>query len=107
MAYHWAMSASGPSEKPYDLPHEAEVLAVLRDNGVQRAFLFGSAARGELEPESDINLLVDIEGPTDYGLLFLLTETLEEITGHEVVVVDAIKPLFMPYIEPDLVELPL
>lgn len=91
----------------YDLPHEAEVLAVLRKHKVQRAFLFGSAARGELTPDSDINLLVDLDGPTNYGKLLMMSEELEDITGRDVEVIAAIEPLFKPYIEPDLIELPL
>lgn len=91
----------------YTLPHEAEVLAVLRAHGVKRAYLFGSAARGELRPESDINLLVDLDGPTNYGLMLMLSEELEAITGREVEVIAAIKSVFKPYIEPDLIELSL
>lgn len=101
------MPADDDVTKAYDLPHEAEVLEALQKHGVQRAFLFGSAARRELTPESDINLLVDVDGPTNYGLLLMLSEELEEITGRDVEVIAAIEPLFKPYIEPDLIELPL
>lgn len=101
------MAADNNATRGYDLPHEAEVLAVLREHGVKRAFLFGSAARGELKPESDINLLVDLDGPTNYGLLLMLSEELEGITGRDIEVIAAIEPLFKPYIEPDLIELPL
>lgn len=101
------MSEQAEPSHGYDLPHEAEVLAVLRAHKVQRAFLFGSAARGELMPDSDINLLVDLDGPTNYGKLLMMSEELEAITGRDVEVIAAIEPLFKPYIEPDLVELPL
>lgn len=78
----------------YDLPHEQAVLDVLRRFGVRRAQLFGSAARGELAPPSDIDLLVDLGGPVDYGVVFRLTEALERVTGRPVDVLTSIKPVF-------------
>lgn len=101
------MAKSAQSGAPYELPHEDEVLEVLRAYGVKRARLFGSAARGELSPTSDINILVDLDGPTDYGLLMRLGEDLEAIVQRNVDVVARVHPLFWPYIEPDLVELAL
>lgn len=50
------MSTSHPNlRRGYTLPHEAEVLQILRDAGVRRARLFGSAARGELTETSDLD----------------------------------------------------
>lgn len=95
------------SSRAYDLPCEAEVLAVLRAHGVCRAQLFGSAARGELTPSSNLNLLLSFNGPTNYGLLLRLTDTLEALTGREVDLIVDVDPIFAPYIEADLVDLPL
>lgn len=94
----------------YDLPQEHQVVEILRAYGVRRAQLSGSAARGELTDESDIDLL--IEFPPDVllnlGLGFIrLKNELEAATGHEVDLMTNIKPAFRPYIEDDLVELPL
>ena len=101
------MGTNTPTAKGYDLPHEEEVLEVLRQHGVKRAQLFGSAARNELGPESDIDLLVDVEAPRHYGVLLTIAETIEAITGRNVDVVFNIHPVFWPYVKQDLVELPL
>ena len=42
------------------------VIAVLRKNGVSRASLFGSFARGEAKKSSDIDLLVEFSGNKSY-----------------------------------------
>lgn len=64
-----------------------EVLEVFcRANGVRRLGLFGSALRGELAPESDIDLLVAFEPGRTPGLLRLAGLELElgELLGREV-----------------------
>jgi predicted nucleotidyltransferase len=38
---------------------EAEIASICRRYGVKELSVFGSAARGEMRPESDIDLLVD------------------------------------------------
>lgn len=91
----------------YDLPEEQAVLDVLRDFGVRRAQLFGSAARRELTPESDIDLLVEMADPVDYGVIFRLSQALEAVAGRPFDVLTSIKVPFRPFIEPELVELPL
>ena len=91
----------------YTLPNKQTVLAILREFGVVRAQLFGSAARGELTPTSDIDLLVQFDGTPDYGVLLRLSETLEHATGRPFDVLTSINPAFRPYIEPELTELPL
>ena len=42
--------------------------ADLQDRGVRHLSVFGSTARGEAEPESDIDLLVDIDARASHGL---------------------------------------
>ena len=41
----------------------------LRDRGITRLSLFGSMARGEARPESDIDLLIEIESAAKLRLL--------------------------------------
>lgn len=91
----------------YDLPKEQAVLDVLRAFGVKRARLFGSAARRELTPASDIDLLVEMDGPVDYGVIFRLSEALEKVAGRPFDVLTSIKAPFRPFVEPELIELPL
>lgn len=101
------MTTSANAHRPYILPSEHKVIEVLRRYGVTRARLFGSAARGELRPNSDIDILVEFADEFDYGQMFRLSEELEEETGWTFDVLTTIHPHFLPYIEPDLIELPL
>lgn len=57
--------------------------------------------------ESDIDLLVEIDGAVDYSSLFRLSNELARVTGRTFDVLTSIKPASRPYVEPDLVELPL
>lgn len=64
-----------------------EVLRTLcRESGVRRLRLFGSALRGELRPDSDIDLLVEFEPGRTPGLLRLagLELELEALLGRRV-----------------------
>ncbi|MDF0594257.1 nucleotidyltransferase family protein [Methanotrichaceae archaeon M04Ac] len=38
------------------------VIEILRENGVKRAAFFGSIVRGEMDEESDIDILIEFEG---------------------------------------------
>lgn len=48
--------------------------------GVSKLWLFGSAARDESGPESDVDILVEFDGPADsrryFGLQFFLEDLL-------------------------------
>ncbi|MDO5750675.1 MAG: nucleotidyltransferase domain-containing protein [Rothia sp. (in: high G+C Gram-positive bacteria)] len=91
------------------IPHQEQALDVLRAYGVQQAYLFGSAARGELTESSDIDLLITM--PTGRGLSAFrrvaLKLELERVIGRPVDVLDHLNPVFEPYIRADMVELPL
>lgn len=101
------MAAQATPSRDYDLPNEAEVLQVLRQYDVKRAQLFGSAARGELRPDSDIDLLIECNGPLDYVNILYISEAIERITGRSADVIVGLRPELWPYVEPDLVDLPL
>lgn len=60
--------------------------AFCRANGVRRLGLFGSALRGELRPDSDIDLLVEFNPGRVPGLLRLagLELQLAELLGRDV-----------------------
>ena len=70
---------------------------ILKKYKVKSIALFGSYARNEQRPESDIDLLVEFEEPT-YDNFIHLAFALEELLQKEVTVVS--KGGLSPYIEP-------
>jgi len=76
---------------------------VERNFGVKRLALFGSYARGEQKPDSDVDILVEV-GP-EIGLEFVtLADRIEQLLGEPVELVStrAIKPKFLQHISKDL-----
>jgi predicted nucleotidyltransferase len=65
--------------------HRAEILAAAEAVGASNVRIFGSVARGEETPRSDVDLLVDFPAG-ERGLFPLLTlaEDIEEIVGRPV-----------------------
>ena len=55
-----------------------------REHGVRRLRIFGSAARGEERPESDIDLIVEFGKPTGFVELVRLERLLSELFGRSV-----------------------
>ncbi|MEW6261868.1 MAG: nucleotidyltransferase family protein [Thermodesulfobacteriota bacterium] len=71
---------------------------------VRNLALFGSWARGDQQPDSDVDILVDVD--PSLGLEFVtLAEAIENLLGLPVDLVSqrAIKPRQWKYIEPDLI----
>jgi uncharacterized protein len=64
-----------------------EILRITARHGAGNVRLFGSAARGEDTPDSDIDLLVDVTGATTPWFPGSLTADLEELLGKRVQVV--------------------
>ncbi|WP_298692352.1 nucleotidyltransferase family protein [uncultured Sphingomonas sp.] len=62
--------------------HEQE----LRGLGIARLSLFGSAARGEAGPDSDIDLAVSFDAAAGIGMfkLYAIEERLREIVGGRI-----------------------
>lgn len=71
--------------------------------GVKELALFGSSSRDTATPESDIDILVDFDGPATsqryYGVQFFL----EDLLGKSVdlVTTKALRPELRPFIEKD------
>jgi len=71
---------------------------------VHRNGIFGSFARGNAGPESDVDILVELKEPT-FDQYMDLKFYLEEMLGRSVDIVlnDTIKPRLKPIIEPEVV----
>ncbi len=79
----------------------------LRERGVTHAALFGSRMRGDNRPDSDIDLMIDID-PEAVGDVYAyvgLKNYIAELFGEPVDVVtrDALKPFVRPVAESDAV----
>ncbi|WP_157268327.1 nucleotidyltransferase family protein [Azohydromonas aeria] len=89
-------------------PDRAQVMALLRQAeprirgfGVSRLALFGSVARGEARPGSDVDLLVEFgPGQKSFDRFMALTDFLEDLLGHpvEAVTTEALSPYIGPHI---------
>ncbi len=79
--------------------------AELTKLGVKSLSIFGSVARGEERPDSDVDILVEFEGRATFDRFMDTKFYLEEILGCKVDLVtpQAIKPRMKPYIMQDLV----
>jgi predicted nucleotidyltransferase len=71
----------------------AEARPELATLGVRSLDLFGSVARGESGPDSDVDLLVDFDRPIGLFHFFRVQRRIEEILGAKVDLVmrDAVK----------------
>ncbi|MCJ7628860.1 MAG: nucleotidyltransferase family protein [Longimicrobiales bacterium] len=67
-----------------------------REHGATRLRLFGSAARGEERPDSDIDIIVDFERPVGFVELIRFENTLAEFFGRSVDLVT--EPGLSPFI---------
>src|SRR5438067_13105345 len=61
--------------------HEQQLRA---EHGVKKLTLFGSVAREEAQPTSDVDLLVEFDRPTGYFGLVRLQLHLQQLLGNEV-----------------------
>lgn len=65
--------------------HKAEIELLAHKYGARRLRVFGSVARGEERPDSDVDFLVDL--PPGYDLFMQrlpLAEALAEVVGRQV-----------------------
>jgi hypothetical protein len=63
------------------------ILRLARKHGAHNVRLFGSTARGEDRPDSDLDVLVDLESGRSLIDHVALKQDLEELLGREVDVV--------------------
>ena len=79
----------------------------MRAHGVERLYLFGSAARDEAGPGSDVDLFVDPDySRFDFVALFRLEQTLSDLLHRPVDLStrSGLHPLMRPDIEREAVE---
>jgi len=89
--------------------NRAQTLTLLQEHkphlatrfGVTRLALFGSAARDEARPGSDVDILVDFDGPATSKRYFGVQFYLEDLLGCPVDLVTekALRSELRPYIE--------
>lgn len=73
----------------------------IRSLGVRRLALFGSVARNEAGPESDVDFLVEFaSGQKTFDRFLALADFLEELLDHpvELVTPEALSPYIGPHI---------
>jgi predicted nucleotidyltransferase len=80
-----------------------ELASYFQHQPVKRAYLFGSAVRGEQTPDSDIDILVelDYEGGADFYRFLEMQEQLSELLHKKVDLVSAngLSPFIKPYVD--------
>lgn len=64
-----------------------DILSIAAKHGASNVRVFGSVARGEDRPDSDVDLLVDVETTTSSWFPAGLILDLEQILGREVEIV--------------------
>lgn len=83
-----------------------KISPILREYKIKKASIFGSVSRGEDTPESDVDLLVELDKSFKIGIYeFIgLKYTLEDTLGKKVDLLteDSLSPILKPYILPDL-----
>ena len=88
------------------------ILQILRDHreqlsqmGVRSLALFGSAARGEIGPDSDIDLLADLEPPYTFDRYIRIKFYLEDVFQRpvDVVMPETLKARVRPYVEKEAI----
>ncbi len=90
-----------------------QILALLKERqeevarrfGVKQLSLFGSAARDELRDDSDVDVLVEFDGPSTFDGDFSLKDYLEALLGRTVDLVTerGLKPRARRQVERDLI----
>lgn len=91
------------------LERQEDILRIAARHGGDNVRVFGSRARDEAEPESDLDLLIDLERGRDLLDLAAMQEDLEEILGCPVDVIseDSLSGAFRETVLEEAVTLPL
>ena len=74
---------------------------ICREHGVTRLRVFGSAARGEERPDSDIDIIVDFGMPVGFFGVIRFEDALSEFFGRSVDLVT--EPGLSPFIRENVI----
>ena len=76
----------------------------LKQYGVRSVAIFGSVARDQIGPTSDVDVLFEFEGPTTFDQYMDTKFYLEDLFGRSVDLVTrrALKPQLLPEVEREL-----
>jgi predicted nucleotidyltransferase len=99
------LTGSGPSN-PIIRKLELPFIDIQRKYGVKRMGLFGSYARGEEHPDSDIDILVEFTpGNATFDNFMQLAAELEEIFHKHVdlLTCDGLSRYMKPYVEKEVI----
>ena len=77
----------------------------LKSRGVKSLAVFGSAARDEITAKSDVDILIEFEGPATFDAYMEAKFFLEDLLNHPVDLVtpQAIKPRIQSQIEKEAI----
>jgi uncharacterized protein len=86
--------------------YQNELIQFAKDNHITYLALFGSHARGEETPESDVDLLVEFDPKVDSGLTQIIQaeRKISQLINKKVDLVpkDSLDKYIAPYIQDDL-----
>ena len=84
-----------------------KIIPILERAGVIKSAIFGSAARGELIEDSDIDILVEFKEPVGFFSFCNLQNKLSDVLSREVDLLTfrSINPLLKDYIQRDAVQI--
>ena len=76
-------------------------LSRLSEFKIKSLALFGSVARDEAKPDSDVDILVEFDGPATFDRYMELKIFLEDLLGRSVDLVTrkGVRPELAPYVE--------
>lgn len=82
-----------------------EHLAQIQKYKIKKISIFGSVARGQELPESDIDILIKFEGPASYDMYMDLKFFLEDLLGRKVDLIteDSLRNEIKKHVEKDLI----
>jgi len=80
------------------------ILTILNTHGLEKAWIFGSYARNENKPDSDLDLMIKLNKRLNLLDFIGIEQELSEALGIKVdlVMEGSLDPLIKPYVEMDI-----